>query len=69
MGGKVGENPAALRTAVFFAILENPEGGGAFKRPPPPPAGRGLMQQFNEFHQQQSTITMRYHFHNKQFAK
>ena len=40
MGGKVGENPAALRAAVFFAILEKPE-GGAFKRPPPP-AGRGL---------------------------
>ena len=39
MGGKVGENPAALRAAVFFAILEKPE-GGAFKRPPP--AGRGL---------------------------
>ena len=41
MGDKVGENPAALRAAVFFAILEKPE-GGAFKRPPPP-AGRGLM--------------------------
>ena len=27
MGGKVGENPAALRAAVFFAILEKPEGG------------------------------------------
>ena len=42
MGDKVGENPAALRAAVFFfAILEKPEGGGgAFKRPPP--AGRGL---------------------------
>ena len=39
MGGKVGENSAALRAAVFFAILEKPE-GGAFKRPPP--AGRGL---------------------------
>ena len=35
----MGENPAALRAAVFFAILEKPEGGGAFKRPP---AGRGL---------------------------
>ena len=34
MGGKVGENPAALRAAVFFAIIEKPE-GGAFKRPPP----------------------------------
>ena len=42
MGGKVGENPAALRAAVFFAILEKPEGGGAFKCPPP--AGRGLIQ-------------------------
>ena len=35
MGDKVGENPAALRAAVFFAILEKPEGGGgAFKTPP-----------------------------------
>ena len=35
MGGKVGENPAALRAAVFSLILEKPEGGGgAFKRPP-----------------------------------
>ena len=43
MGGKVGENPAALRAAVFFVILEKPEGGGgAFKRPPPP-AGRGII--------------------------
>ena len=42
MGGKVGENPAALRAAVFFffAILEQPEGGGV--QTPPPPAGRGL---------------------------
>ena len=30
----MGENPAALRAAVFFAILEKPE-GGAFKRAPP----------------------------------
>ena len=42
MGDKVGEDPAALRAAVFFAILEKPEGGGAFKRPP---AGRGLTRQ------------------------
>ena len=41
MGGKVGENPAALRAAVFFAILEKPEGG---VQTPPPPAGRGLRQ-------------------------
>ena len=40
MGDKVGENPAALRAAVFFffAILEKPEGGVQT----PPPAGRGL---------------------------
>ena len=40
MGDKVGENPAALRAAVFFAILEKPEGGGG--RSNAPPAGRGL---------------------------
>ena len=39
MGDKVGENPAALRAAVFFAILEKPD-GGAFKRPPPPSRAR-----------------------------
>ena len=40
MGGKVGENSAALRAAVFFAILEKPEGG---RSNAPPPAGRGLI--------------------------
>ena len=40
MGGKVGENPAALRAAVFSLSSKNLRGGGAFKRPPP--AGRGL---------------------------
>ena len=33
-------NLAALRVAVFFAICEKPEGGGADNRPP---ALRGLM--------------------------
>ena len=37
MGGKVGENPAALRAAVFSLSSKNLR--GAFKRPP---AGRGL---------------------------
>ena len=45
MGDKVGENPAALRAAVFLAIREKPQGGGVFKHPPPPPAGRRLMKQ------------------------
>ena len=40
MGGKVGENPAALRAAVFSLSSKNLRGGGAFKRPPP--AGRRL---------------------------
>ena len=30
----MGENPAALRAAVFFAILEKPEGGGRSNAPP-----------------------------------
>ena len=34
MGDKVGENPAALRAAVFFAILEKPEGGRSNAPPP-----------------------------------
>ena len=36
-GGKVGENPAALRAAVFSLSSKNLRGGGggAFKRPPP----------------------------------
>ena len=35
MGDKVGENPAALRAAVFLLSSKNLRGGGAFKRPPP----------------------------------
>ena len=35
-GGKVGENPAALRDAVFSLSSKNLR--GAFKRPPPPPS-------------------------------
>ena len=35
MGDKVGENPAALRTAVFLAIREKPPEG--VQTPPPPP--------------------------------
>ena len=34
MGGKVGENPAALRATVFSLSSKNLR--GAFKRPPPP---------------------------------
>ena len=33
MGGKVGENPAALRAAVFSLSSKNLRGGGALKRP------------------------------------
>ena len=44
MGGKVGENPAALRAAVFSLSSKNLR-GGAFKRPPP--AGRGLTWRLN----------------------
>ena len=40
MGGKLGENPAALRTAVF-SLASNNLREGAYKRPPPP-AGRRL---------------------------
>ena len=38
-GGKVGENSAALRAAVFSLSSKNLRGGEAFKLPP---AGRGL---------------------------
>ena len=41
MGGKVGENPAALRAAVFSLASKNLRGGGRSNAPPP--AGRGLM--------------------------
>ena len=44
MGGKVGENPAALRAAVFSLSSENLRGGGGRSNAPPPPAGRGLSQ-------------------------
>ena len=40
MGEKVGENPAALRAAVFLLSSKNLRGGGV--QTPPPPAGRGL---------------------------
>ena len=40
MGDKVGENPAALRAAVFLLSSKNLRGGGV--QTPPPPAGRGL---------------------------
>ena len=43
MGGKVGGKPGGAARRRFFAILEKPEGGGAFKRPP---AGRGLIEWF-----------------------
>ena len=39
MGGKVGENPAALRAAVFSLSSKNLRGG---RSNAPPPAGRGL---------------------------
>ena len=41
MGGKVGENPAALRAAVFSLSSKNLRGG---VQTPLPPAGRGLSQ-------------------------
>ena len=34
MGDKVGENPAALRAAVFLLSAKNHRGGGVFKHPP-----------------------------------
>ena len=40
MWGKVGENPAALRAAVFSLSSKNLRGGGRSNAPPP--AGRGL---------------------------
>ena len=42
MGDKVGENPTALRAAVFLLSAKKPQGGGVFKHPPP--AGRRLKQ-------------------------
>ena len=39
MGDKAGENPAALRAAVFLLSAKNRRGGGVFKHPP---AGRRL---------------------------
>ena len=41
--GKVGENPAALRAAVFSLSSKNLGGGGV--QTPPPPAGRGLIDE------------------------
>ena len=46
MGDKVGENPAALRAAVFLLSSKNLRGGGGGVQTPPPPAGRGLTISF-----------------------
>ena len=43
MGDKVGENPAALRAAVFLLSSKNLRGG---RSNAPPPAGRGLKSKF-----------------------
>ena len=48
MGGKVGENPAALRAAVFSLSSKNLR-GGAFKRPPPPPPSRARVNVIDLF--------------------
>ena len=48
----MGENPAALRAAVFSLSSKNLRGGGAFK--PPPPAGRGLT--YNKFFSNQKIL-------------
>ena len=41
MGGKVGENPAALRAAVFLLSSKNLRGGGWGVQTPPPQQGAG----------------------------
>ena len=41
MGGKGGENPAALRAAVFSLSSKNLRGGGVQTPPPPPQQGAG----------------------------
>ena len=40
MGGKVGENRAALRAAVFSLSSKNLRGGGRSNAPPPPSRAR-----------------------------
>ena len=45
--GKVSENPAALRAAVFSLSSKNLRGGGAFKTSNAPLAGRGLKEMSN----------------------
>ena len=40
-GGKVGENPAALRAAVFSLSSKNLRGGGGGVQTPPPQQGAG----------------------------
>ena len=40
----MGENPAALRAAVFSLSSKNPRGGGGGRSNAPPPAGRGLIR-------------------------
>ena len=49
MGGKVGENPAALRAAVFSLASKNLRGERSNAPLPPPPAGRGLREETTQF--------------------
>ena len=50
MGGKVGENPAALRAAVFSLT----GGGGGVQTPPPPSRARVNKRQIKKMNSQQS---------------
>ena len=59
MGHKVGENPAALRAAVFLLSSKNLRGGGAFKRPPP--AGRGADSQSSRSCREVDAIPIQIH--------
>ena len=51
MGGKVGENPAALRAAVFSLSSKNLRGGGGRSNAPPPSRAR-VNVNYNHNHNQ-----------------
>ena len=62
-GGKVGENLAALRAAVFSLSSKNPRGGGRSNAPPPSRA------RVNKRDHQETTKTKGNQANNKRIIK
>ena len=60
MGGKVGENPAALRAAVFSLSSKNLRGGGEGVQTPPPPSRTRVNRRLHCLRQYKITMHFMY---------